>query len=38
MTVTEREKTYIVVDAGYGSESNYCYLEDQLPQHIRLIP
>ncbi|MGK0607437.1 transposase, partial [Enterococcus gilvus] len=29
---------YIVADAGYGSEQNYRYLEDELPNHIALIP
>ena len=38
MAIADQEKTYIVADAGYGSESNYRYLEDQLPQHIGLIP
>lgn len=28
----------IVADAGYGSESNYRYLEDNLSQHTALIP
>lgn len=30
--------TTIVADAGYGSESNYRYLEDELEQHTALIP
>ncbi|MCT3580019.1 IS1182 family transposase, partial [Levilactobacillus brevis] len=25
-------------DAGYGSESNYRFLEDSLPEHTALIP
>lgn len=29
---------YIVADAGYGSELNYRYLEDNLSQHTALIP
>ncbi|MDM5047436.1 IS1182 family transposase [Levilactobacillus brevis] len=28
----------IVADAGYGSESNYRFLEDSLPEHTALIP
>lgn len=28
----------IVADAGYGSESNYKYIEDELPDHTALIP
>lgn len=28
----------IVADAGYGSESNYRYLEDDLSSHVALIP
>ena len=28
----------IVADAGYGSESNYRFLEDNLPEHMALIP
>ncbi|MFB9768561.1 IS1182 family transposase [Lactiplantibacillus modestisalitolerans] len=28
----------VVADAGYGSESNYQYLEDELGQHTALIP
>ncbi|MED7624020.1 IS1182 family transposase, partial [Lactiplantibacillus plantarum] len=28
----------IVADAGYGSESNYRYLEDEFGQHTVLIP
>lgn len=30
--------TTIVADAGYGSESNYRFLEDNLPEHTDLIP
>ena len=30
--------TIIVADAGYGSESNYRYLEDQFQDHTVLIP
>lgn len=29
---------YIVADAGYGSESNYRYLEDEFSEHTALIP
>ncbi|WP_165807755.1 transposase, partial [Apilactobacillus micheneri] len=29
---------YIVADAGYGSESNYRFIEDKLTNHIPLIP
>lgn len=29
---------YIVADAGYGSEANYRYIEDELPDQIPLIP
>lgn len=29
---------FIVVDAGYGSESNYTYLENELNQHTAVIP
>ncbi|TPR43985.1 hypothetical protein DY124_04145 [Apilactobacillus micheneri] len=29
---------YIVADAGYGSESNYRFMEDKLTNHIPLIP
>lgn len=29
---------YIVADAGYGSESNYRFFEDELPQQTPLIP
>ena len=28
----------IVADAGYGSESNYKYIEDELPDHTAVIP
>ena len=28
----------IVADAGYGSERNYKYIEDELPDHTALIP
>ena len=38
MNVTNQSHRYIVADAGYGSESNYRYLEDELPQHTALIP
>lgn len=30
--------TTIVADAGYGSESNYRYLEDELEEHVAIIP
>ncbi|MHA8138005.1 IS1182 family transposase [Lactobacillaceae bacterium Scapto_B20] len=29
---------YIVADAGYGSESNYRFIEDKLTNHISIIP
>lgn len=29
---------FIVADAGYGSESNYRFIEDELPHHTALIP
>ncbi|MBW1606399.1 IS1182 family transposase [Lactobacillus sp. Sy-1] len=29
---------YIVADAGYGSENNYRFIEDNLPNHIAIIP
>ena len=38
LAVTNQKPMYIVADAGYGSEKNYRYLEDELPQHIALIP
>lgn len=38
MKMADQPARYIVADAGYGSESNYRYLEDQLPQHVALIP
>lgn len=38
MNLAEQPHRYIVADAGYGSESNYRYLEDELPQHTGLIP
>lgn len=38
MKMADQPSRYIVADAGYGSESNYRYLEDQLPQHVALIP
>ncbi|MGF3227408.1 transposase [Facklamia sp. P12932] len=30
--------TYVSMDAGYGSESNYAYLEDHHPDTIAIIP
>lgn len=38
MKLDEQASQYIVADAGYGSESNYRYLEDELSQHTALIP
>ena len=38
MKLKEQSPKYIVADAGYGSESNYRYLEDMLPEHTALIP
>ncbi|MDH6363025.1 transposase, partial [Enterococcus sp. PF1-24] len=38
MNLAKQSPRYIVADAGYGSESNYRYLEDELPQHTSLIP
>ncbi|WP_339102065.1 IS1182 family transposase [Candidatus Enterococcus clewellii] len=38
MNIAEQEKTYLVADAGYGSERNYRYLEDELSTHTALIP
>lgn len=38
MKLKEQSPKYIVADAGYGSESNYRYLEDMLPEHTTLIP
>lgn len=38
MNLADQPHRYIVADAGYGSESNYRYLEDELPQHTGLIP
>ena len=38
MNGSGRLPRYIVADAGYGSEQNYRYLEDELPNHIALIP
>lgn len=29
---------YIVADAGYGSERNYRFIEDKLPNHVAIIP
>nr|WP_254908306.1 MULTISPECIES: hypothetical protein [unclassified Enterococcus] len=36
--MADRLPKYIVADAGYGSEQNYRYLEDELPNHTTLIP
>lgn len=38
LKATQKLPTYIVTDAGYGSESNYRYLEDECPQQTALIP
>ena len=38
MKLEEQSPKYIVADAGYGSESNYRYLEDVLPEHTAIIP
>ena len=38
MKLNDQPSKYIVADAGYGSESNYRYLEDFLPEHTPLIP
>lgn len=38
MNIASQPHRYIVADAGDGSESNYRYLEDELPQHTGLIP
>ena len=38
MNLKEQNSKIIVADAGYGSESNYRYIEDELPQHTALIP
>ena len=38
MNIEEQSPKYIVADAGYVSESNYCYLEDILLEHTALIP
>lgn len=38
MKLKEQEPKIIVADAGYGSESNYRYIEDELSQHTALIP
>lgn len=37
MKISQKSLHYLVADAGYGSESNYCYIEDELPQHTALI-
>lgn len=39
-TLTSRRALghYIVADAGYGSESNYRFLEDEMSDHTALIP
>lgn len=38
MGIENQSPKYIVTDAGYGSESNYRYLEDNLSEHTPLIP
>ena len=38
LNVANRLPMHIVADAGYGSEQNYRYLEDELPNHTALIP
>ncbi|AYW48441.1 hypothetical protein C7K38_08740 [Tetragenococcus osmophilus] len=38
MALAKQKKQIIVADAGYGSERNYRYLEDELNQHTALIP
>lgn len=38
MKTAQKSPHYLVADAGYGSESNYRYIEDELPQHTALIP
>ena len=38
MKIAQKSPHYLVADAGYGSESNYRYIEDELPQHTALIP
>lgn len=38
MRLADQPHRHIVADAGYGSENNYRYLEDELPQHTGLIP
>ncbi len=38
MKLADQSHRHIVADAGYGSESNYRYLEDELPHHTGLIP
>lgn len=35
---TNKLEDYIVADAGYGSEANYRYIENQLPNQTALIP
>ena len=38
LKIENRVPKYIVADAGYGSESNYRYLEDNFSEHIAVIP
>nr|WP_254905468.1 hypothetical protein [Enterococcus mundtii] len=38
MKIAQKPPHYLVADAGYCSESNYRYLEDELSQHTALIP
>ncbi|GEB28734.1 hypothetical protein ECA02_18290 [Enterococcus casseliflavus] len=37
MKIAQNPPHYLVADAGYGSESNYRYLKDEIPQHTALI-
>lgn len=36
--LAKQSAKFVAADAGYGSESNYRYLEDELSQHTALIP
>lgn len=33
MQIAQKRPHYLIDDTGYGSESNYRYIEDELPQH-----
>ena len=35
--IAQKLPHYLVADAGWGSQSNYLHLEDELPQHTALI-